>query len=155
MIIDTSELDELAFDFGKFEEILFNDTMPKAALVYGGEVQALARRLVPKDLGALRLSIQKEIIRRGPSIGVEVGPTQAYGPDIEFGRPPGTIVSAQALAGWAKRRGLNPYAVAAGIRKHGTKAQPFMGPALEQTKGLEDRYLDVAIEEAIKKTFGI
>lgn len=154
MRIDVSELEELRFDFGKFEKALFNDTMPKAALVFAGEVQAIARRLAPVDLGALRLSIKKDIIQRGDHIIVEVGPTQRYGKDIELGRD-AHYVSPATLAPWAKRKGVNPYAVSAIIAKKGTKAQPFMGPAIEATKGLDDKYLDVAIQEAIKIGFNI
>lgn len=152
MNIDTSELEELGFDFRKFEEVLFNETMPKAALAYGGEVQALARRFVPVDLGALRLSISKDIVQRGAQVIVHVGPTQPYGLDIEQGRPP-HYVSPAALAPWAKRKGLNPYAISKSIEKKGTRAQPYMGPALEKTEGLQDRYLDVALTEAIRIVF--
>lgn len=40
-------------------------------------------------------------------------------------------VSGETLKAWAARKGLNPWAVAANIRKHGTKANPFLKRSVE------------------------
>jgi hypothetical protein len=61
-------------------------------------------------------------------IQVKVEPKAEYAKDVEFGRQPTNITGSDfaGLTKWAGRKGLNPYAVRAMIRKQGTKANPFM-----------------------------
>lgn len=94
-------------------------------------VEATGRSLAPRDTGRLQGSIHS---RPGSGLSVEIGPSVAYGLFVEKGTrahfpPPG------ALGGWARRHGMSPFALARGISRRGTKAQPFMVPALEQNVG--------------------
>lgn len=101
--------------------------------VIGGE--GIAKKLAPRDTSNLARSITHEVRSTAGSVRGKWGTALSphYGPDVEFGtRPHWPPVS--ALAGWARRHGTNPYAVAAGIAKHGTKAQPFMRPSFAQIR---------------------
>lgn len=48
-----------------------------------------------------------------------------YSMAVHMGTKPHNV-SGETLKAWAARKGLNPWAVAANIRKHGTKANPFL-----------------------------
>lgn len=56
-----------------------------------------------------------------------------------------------ALAAWAKKKGINPWAVAKSIAKKGTKANPFLQRAVDKTardvEGEFKRALDGTMEE--------
>lgn len=100
-------------------------------IVIAGE--GIAKKLAPRDTSHLARSITHRVESLGGTVrgrwGTALSPH--YGPDVEYGtRPHWPPVS--ALEGWARRHGANPYAVAAGIAKHGTKAQPFMRPSFQQ-----------------------
>lgn len=120
---------DLGKSFKDLSDDVLSGDLKQGAYIAGSRIQSKARDLVPVDTGALRISIENSVGAQTRDIGVEVGPTQPYGKDIEFGRPPGTFVSAAALSGWAKRKGLNPYAVSWAIHKKGSPAQPFLFPA--------------------------
>lgn len=96
-----------------------------AALVQGG-----ARKNAPVDQGRLRNSIGTEV--SGPRER-KIGPSAEHGEWVEMGTrphwpPPG------ALAGWAKRHGMDEFAVRQKIGLYGTKKQPFLGPAAEEAE---------------------
>lgn len=91
-------------------------------------IQGKARGKAPVDTGRLRNSIG---IESGPRERT-IGPNVHYGPYVEFGtRPHWPPVS--ALSPWAERHGMNPYAVQRAIAARGTKAQPYLGPAAEES----------------------
>lgn len=48
-----------------------------------------------------------------------------YSMAVHMGSQP-HAVSGETLKAWAARKGLNPWAVAANIKKHGTKPNPFL-----------------------------
>jgi len=104
--------------------------MVEATLIVEGE----ARRLAPRDTGRLQGSISSRISGGGASIVGEVGPSVAYGLYVERGTRPHWPPTA-ALGGWARRHGISPFAVARGIARKGTRAQPFVQPALEKNRG--------------------
>jgi len=104
--------------------------MVEATLIVEGE----ARRLAPRDTGRLQGSISSRISGSGASIVGEVGPSVAYGLYVERGTRPHWPPTA-ALGGWARRHGISPFAVARGISRRGTRAQPFMAPGLEKSRG--------------------
>lgn len=99
---------------------------------YALKIQAMARRLCPVDTGLLRASILTKYF--DVKLTAEVGSDKEYAFDVENGTRP-HFVPSDKLAGWAKRHGLEPGAefyVARQIAKHGTRAQPFLGPAYEE-----------------------
>lgn len=93
-------------------------------------VQNEARRLAPVDTGRLRGSIGRDVGARQAEIGTNVD----YAPYVEKGTRP-HFPPVAAVAGWATKRGLEPYAVARGISRRGTKAQPFLEPGLKNSEG--------------------
>lgn len=151
--IDTSAIIGLAEDFKISEEAL-DIHLKQGLTIAGSQVQSAARGLVPVDTSALKISIQSSVRVESNGMSAEVGPTQPYGREIEFGRPPGTQVSPAALMGWAKRKGLNPYAVAKSIAKKGSPAQPFLFPAAEAQSDNVLKILAQAVVNAFNATIG-
>lgn len=123
---------KFASDLIKLANERIDEYTEKAAYIAGVEIQKVARDLSPVDQGDLRKSIQVGVSRIGQSISSVIAPKVKYAAGVEFGQPPGTRVSPAKLAGWAGRRGLNPYAIAKGIERKGTKAQPFLFPAFDE-----------------------
>ena len=153
--IDASALGVTANEFKNLAQTTLPKESEEAAKISGFEVRKEARKLVAVDTGALRLSIQSDADSRPSGTLVEIGPTQAYGKDIEYGRPAGTYVSPQRLERWARKRGLNPYAVARSIAKKGTRAQPFMAPAFNAVVGKIESIFGAALASAIKRSLKI
>lgn len=56
-----------------------------------------------------------------------------YAASVEFGSKPHTPPLA-ALETWAKKHGVNPYALQKAIAKRGTKAQPFFGESVDKSE---------------------
>lgn len=56
------------------------------------------------------------------------------------------FVSGETLAPWAKKKGLNPWAVANSIKKKGTKANPFFKKAIDQTESAINLEFDNALQ---------
>ncbi|HOB89786.1 MAG TPA: hypothetical protein PKG74_00435 [Candidatus Colwellbacteria bacterium] len=115
-----------------------------------------AIRSTPASTGNLRKSIRREI--SGSGLRATIFPSVVYGAFLhgEFqGGPayskPFTIPAREAREGgtlyrWAKKKGLNPYAVRASIAKKGIKHNPFLKAAAEEsTPGVQaifERALD-------------
>jgi hypothetical protein len=107
------------------------------------EIANEARTLAPTGAtGELRNSINVERIANG---GVSVRVDAPYAEAVHQGTGAGHIPDARpnyfprvrkrGLILWADSRNLNPYAVAAGISKHGTKANPFLENAVQKVLG--------------------
>lgn len=65
-----------------------------------------------------------------------------YGMGVEKGTKP-HAVPVSAIAPWAIKKGLNPWAVVNSIKKKGTKANPFFERAVGQaSKGVEQEFSD-------------
>lgn len=129
--VDVSEIIGLGKAFDELSESVLDANVRQGAFIAGAGIQSAARALVPVDTSALKLSIDNDTDTTSEGLLISVGPTQPYGLQIEEGRPAGSDVTAAQLMGWAKRKGLNPYAVAASIRAKGSPAQPYLGPAFE------------------------
>jgi hypothetical protein len=82
----------------------------------------------------LQGSIHHRITGTGANLTGEVGPSVAYGLFVERGTKPHRPPTGP-LGGWARRHGINPYVLARGIARKGTRAQPFMQPGLDQNRG--------------------
>ena len=106
------------------------DFLHKAALT----VERRAKEKAPVDTGRLRASITAEYQR----LSVMIGPSVSYGVFVEYGtRPHWPPLS--ALQPWARRHGFptgarGAFLVALAISRRGTRAQPYMAPALEESK---------------------
>lgn len=60
--------------------------------------------------------------------------TTPYAADVELGTPPHVVPIAE-LQGWADRHSIPAALVARAIAEHGTRAQPYMTPGLQQAQG--------------------
>lgn len=93
-------------------------------------IQGKGREKAPVDSGRLRNSIGVE----SPTLrSRRIGPSVDYGEWVETGTrphwpPPG------ALANWAARHGMDEYAIRRKIGLYGTKAQPYMQPAADESE---------------------
>ena len=96
-------------------------------------LEADQRRNVAQDTRRLMGSITHQIDSRNlPFISGRVGPTVRYGLWVERGRRPGKAPPIEAIAGWARRHGVNPFVVARAIARRGTRPQPFVEPSLQR-----------------------
>jgi hypothetical protein len=99
-------------------------------------VEADARRTVAHDTRALMNSITHRQRMAGNTLVGEVGPSLRYGVVVERGRRPMRKQPPRlALRGWARRHGIPDSAlflIARKIGRLGTRAQPFLVPALER-----------------------
>lgn len=100
-------------------EIPLRTFLVKSALTVEGK----AKEFAPVDTGRLRASITTKIEQTKATIA----PTVPYASAVEFGsRPHWPPVS--ALEPWARRHGMNAYALARSISRRGTKPHPYMQP---------------------------
>ena len=153
--IDLNEIIELEKDLKQISDSVLSQNLTQAAFIAGSRIQSDARATVAVDTGALKISIENSVSQGSTDITASVGPTQPYGKDIEFGRPPGTHVSPAALMGWAKRKGLNPYAVAKSIERKGSPAQPFLFPAFEKNERGITQIIAQGVVNAFKQVFNL
>ena len=104
------------------------DFLAKSALT----VESGAKLVAPVDTGRLRASITSDLKPTRALVKAAV----FYAAHVEFGTRPHWPPIA-ALQPWARRHGfpagrLGAFLVARAIAKRGTRAQPFMRPALER-----------------------
>ena len=93
-----------------------------------------AKDLAPYFTGTLKRNIHDEVILRTESkILIQIGTNLDYALAIEYGTAP-HMPNIDALSAWANRHGLPVWAVAMTIKEKGTKAQPFLRPALYQNE---------------------
>ncbi|MFD9752666.1 HK97-gp10 family putative phage morphogenesis protein [[Kitasatospora] papulosa] len=93
-------------------------------------VQNEARRRAPVDTGRLRSSIVSRSEGSGRTVGYVVGTNVNYAAAVEYGTAPHVIVPKNGKAlYWPGAR--HPVAK---VNHPGTRAQPFMRPAIEMTE---------------------
>lgn len=103
------------------------DAMRKSVFL----VEAEAKALVPRRTGRLFSSIQGDVAA-GDEIQGTVGTNVEYAPFVEFGTGPHDIAPVHALALHFEIGGRSVFA--ARVHHPGTKAEPYLGPALERSK---------------------
>jgi len=105
-------------------------------------VEGAAKKLDPVDTGQLRSSIASHIEGGSKSSQIEgvVYSNAEYAPHVEFGTEPhkkavGSDEFITSVTDWCRRHGIkDPYPIIRKIRRSGTKAQPFLIPALHQNQ---------------------
>lgn len=74
-----------------------------------------------------------------------------YGTAVEFGTAPHAMMVNEPFKLWARRKGLNPYAVANSIKKKGTKANPFFDKSVSEQEEAVNREFDQAINDILEE----
>lgn len=123
---------------GKETQSEMRSAMTASLILLEGEM----KRLVPRDTGRLQGSITHTITGSGASITGRVGPSARYGYWVEYGRSAGKAPPMDAVAGWARRHGIHPFLLARAIGRRGTRAQPFVAPALRTRRGQVTRLFE-------------
>ena len=120
----------------------YGEQQLKTALRRGAIIIQRAERIeAPRDTSNMANRI--DVSETGP-LEVTISPRANYSETVHKGRRPGAPVSAKSLEGWARRKGLNPYAVAKSIERKGTKANPFVARAVDDVKGQVNDEFDIA-----------
>lgn len=128
MTVDTRDLVRLAARSAAAAHAVHDElavAMTRSTIMVEGD----ARILAPVDTGLLRRSITHEVQRTGEGVVGKVGTNVPYGRYVEEGTRP-HFPPVAAVAGWAGRHGIEPYLVARAIARHGTRARPYLKPAL-------------------------
>lgn len=81
---------------------------------------------------------------------VRVEPVEEYAEYVEFGTRP-HFPPVEAITPWARMRGIEPWALAHSIAKHGTKAHPFLQRTYEQVEPFAETALARNVDKVIEK----
>lgn len=107
----------------------------------GNVVQNNAKDRAPVDTGHLRRNISSVATEDEAVIGVSLA-IVPYAAAVEFGSAP-HWTSVKNLDEWAKKHGINPYALQRSIAHNGTPAHPYLRPGLEASaKQIGDIFRD-------------
>jgi hypothetical protein len=133
--------------------------MRRALSVSLFEIEAEAKSLVRVDRGPLRRSIHSSITATGGILTGLVGPSVAYGANVEFGRKAGTYPPLEPLIGWVRRHGLTAggrgranrevgvaRAIQRKIFRRGIAPAPFLVPAFVRAlPGIRARFAAIGV----------
>lgn len=114
------------------------------------DVSRTAKRLAPVDQGRLRQSITPAVRLSGNNVIGVVGSNVTYAPFVELGTKPHWM-PVGAIAGWARRHNMNPYAVARAIARRGTKPVRFLWRAYERHADRIQQRLEEAVEGIVRQ----
>ena len=120
-------------DYRPLIEIPLRNFLLKSAFAVEGK----AKEFAPVDTGRLRASITSRIEETKATIA----PTVHYGAHVEFGTRP-HFPPPSALEPWARRHGMNAFAVARAISRRGTRRHPYMVPAAQAAAPDISRFAD-------------
>jgi hypothetical protein len=123
--IEIEGLDELQAKFAQSPEIV-GEELSHATKQAGAGIIKEEVVQAPHDSGRLQQSIKMEF----EPIQVTVWPDVEYAKYVVSGTKPHTP-PVGALEAWARRHGVNPYAVQRAIKMHGTKPNNFV----QRTRG--------------------
>lgn len=117
-------------------------------------VQRRAMALAPVDTGTLRRSITRQVTPLHGRVGTNV----PYAREVEFGRKPrGPLPAKGELIGWMRRKGIDvelEFVIRRAIAKRGTRAQPYLNPALEEHRAAIGREFALAADRAAIRILG-
>ena len=132
-VVKIKGLKELQAKFGNLEGNYFKAQMKRTMRVATIKIKDTARDLVPVDSGDLKRSIREDVRYGVRELTGVIEAREQYAPSVEYGTKP-HFPPVGALKKWARKRGINPYALAVAISKRGTKPQPFMIPAFQKLR---------------------
>lgn len=112
----------------------------------------------PASTGQLRQGMKQDI--NTMALTAEIYPSSQYaifvhGPGGEGRTTPHAIPVREAAPGgslyrWAKKKGMNPWAVRASIKKRGTKYQPWLEKTAKEEENKVVQFVDNALERIAK-----
>lgn len=114
----------------------------------GTLIWAQSRRNSPVDTGRLQNSIAKDFNRF--NLEMRVGTNVKYAIFVHEGTKP-HWPPIDALRPWARSHGISPFVVARAIARKGTKAQPFIKRAVDESENKINRIFESEIRKAIDK----
>jgi hypothetical protein len=123
------------------------------------ELQREMRRRAPKAQSILTQSIQ---LRRPRPLRKEIVVGVDYGLPVERGAGPGGSPPRQSLRDWMRTKGVRPrdprmsdddlaFVIGRSIRRRGTKAQPFAGPAVDDLRPRLEQLLAQGVANALSR----
>lgn len=115
-------------------------------------VERDAKQNAPVDTGRLRASITSQVMTTGAmgrNVRGVVGSNVIYSAAVELGSKP-HFPPVRALETWARRKGLNAWAVAKGIAKRGTKAQRYLQRAFESNRARVVALIEQAVRGIVR-----
>lgn len=125
------------------------------------EIARDARDRAPKATSGLTQSILATRIGQADHV---VQATAGHARAVEQGRRPGPMPPVQSIEDWMKARRIgssdprerrrSAFAIARAIGRRGTRAQPFMRPALEENRSRLDQLMREGTARAIDKVAG-
>jgi HK97 gp10 family phage protein len=136
----------------KLDTSLFEAALVEVLNEAGEFARDKAREKAPEDTGALVEGISFEM--EYPSVTVQS--TAAHSAYVEYGTKGGAPTARRyppvnALRGWARRHGVNPWYLMYKIGRDGTKPQPFMAPAERAVKRKLPSLVRTAAKQIAKK----
>lgn len=148
--VDVSQLNQMAARYAGAQPIVraeLTKGLTRAALV----VQNLARQLVHVKTGRLRASITTEGVKAsGDGLSVTVGTNVVYAPFVEYGTPAHVIlpVTKKALYWTGADHPVRS------VNHPGSKAYPYLRPALQQSIGKINSLMAAAMSAAMARIGG-
>ena len=133
--------------------VAVRETM-RALVRAGAKIQArLMRELPVGATGMLRRGVKGDTTTALGTDATVVSLTMAnemqYASFAEYGRGPGPV-SPRVLEQWATQRGLNPFAVAASIAKHGTRRYRTQGPLMGEWEQMANVWSPPLLESELE-----
>lgn len=148
--VDVHELTQMGNRYANAKPIIRQELskgLAKCAIV----VQSLARQLVHVKTGRLRASIVPGPVKTsGDGLSVEIGTNVVYAPYVEFGTAAHVIlpVTKKALYWQGADHPVRS------VNHPGSKAYPYLKPALQQSIGKIDALMGAAVSAAMARIGG-
>lgn len=111
----------------------------------GTEIVKTERGEAPHDTG----NLQRQIGFEFQPFKISVTPNANYSAPVHEGSRP-HMPPVEALKSWAKKRGINPWALARSMEKKGTKANPFVTRTAEKIEDKINKIFQKIAEKAIE-----
>ena len=146
--LEIKNLDKVQDYYNKFPEIAGAE-LKKANNATLITIERRAKRNAPSDRGKLRKNTKRVATEQGGSLTFQEKYAAAVHEGTRPHHPP--IQKGKGLALWAKRKGLNAYAVAKSIARKGTKGKPFLQDAVLAKKSTVNRIFIRALKNIISK----
>lgn len=99
------------------------------------------------DTGSLKRSVRYHFTSK---VAVEIAPEAEHAPFLEYGTHP-HYPPIEGIRRWAKKKGINPYALQRSIGKRGTRAHPYLDKTFREVAPYARKSLDRSIGSKIKE----